>query len=130
MSQDLLHQISQISPEFITLTATATPWVLQKAGESVIGEVVKERWRWLQGVFRKENKQQELDKFIESPEDPKVQGRLELVLEEYLKNHPQEIAELKKLLPELKEDVKKINIQTVKDNATGYQDSTVINIGK
>ena len=96
----------------------------------MIGEVVKERWGWLQGVFRKENKQQELDKFIESPEDPKVQGRLELVLEEYLKNNPQEIAELKKLLPELKEEVKKINIQTVKDSATGYQDSTVINIGK
>ena len=35
MSQDLLNQISQISPEFITLMATASPWVLQKAGESV-----------------------------------------------------------------------------------------------
>ncbi len=91
MYQDLINQAPQLSSEFIAAIAASSPWALQKAGESAVGEVVKDGWSWLKSVFSKKGKDQELDNLVERPKDPKIQGRLELILEDYLKENPEEM---------------------------------------
>lgn len=105
--------------EITALTvATLAPY-LTKAGEEVSKGIGKDLWEKIKKPFIKDSQKKALKTLEEKPNDAKVQGKFEGLLEMELEDNPEFLEEIKTLLGQIPSEKQSQIIQT-----------NTINIGK
>ncbi|MBF9253219.1 hypothetical protein I2I11_07945 [Pontibacter sp. 172403-2] len=100
--------------------ATLVPYLIQ-GGKGFAGEAGKNLFIWLKDKFASQNKQKDLEDLQAKPNDTRLQGRLEVVLENILAENRKLVPELAKLVKDAKGEVhsvnnsKNVNTGTIKD---------------
>lgn len=93
----------------ITEVATATVAVLSpylaEGGKELAKTATKELWNWIKGVFKGRKEEKQIAEFEQMPNDPKVQGKIELLLENLLEENNHLIAELQRLIANAKGEI-------------------------
>jgi hypothetical protein len=97
-------------------TVTALVPYLAKGSEAVASEAGKSLWHWLGDKFSPQHKQK-LDALKESPEDPRVQGKVEGAIEDLLTENGSLTQELSALMTAAKEST--ISVINSKNTVVG-----------
>ena len=128
--------ITSTSPESATIITSAittiSPYLI-KGGKAIAEGIGKDLWGLIKKLFKSEKDKKIIEDFKENPGDEKLQGKMELKLEEFLEEDPELVEQIKKLLPEAKQQMPKVNVQNIKgNNNTALQDihGSTINIEK
>lgn len=113
--------------------ALLTPY-LAKGAEEISKSVAKDLWGKTKSIFKSKKKEELLEKFSSSPEDAKMQGQVEYILQEELAAKSELLAEFRNLVDNLKATTEfKSEITQTGDNniAVGGQiNNSSININK
>lgn len=107
--------------DITTLTASAVSVLipyLMKGGEALSEEAGKSLWSWLTEKFTARNKQRDLDAFKKTPTDQRLQGKVEAGLEDILRENPDLINDMEKMLKEFQNNQSSI-IQNSKNINAG-----------
>jgi len=81
---------------------------LIKGGEAIAGEAGKNLFSWVKEKLHLVKKEKDLNSFLQNPEDAKIQGRVEVILEDLLSNNKVLIDELSKLTERAQEETTNI----------------------
>ena len=84
--------------ELASIAITTLVPYLTKGGDAISAEVGKNLYSWIKEKLSLKNRQKDLEALNNKPEDPRVQGRLEVALEEILKENRVLVIELTKLV--------------------------------
>ena len=105
----------------ITLASSAVAILapyLKIGAESIAGEAGKDLWNLIKKPFTSDKDKTKLENFKNNPDNKNLQGWLNAELEDELKQNPEFLEELKKLLPKAEMEIKKINIQIINGNSS------------
>jgi hypothetical protein len=89
----------------IQTIALLAPYLAMGA-EEISKTVAKDVWGKVKDIFKSKNKEELLEKFTASPNEQKLQGQVEYVLQEELENNPKVVEELNNMVRELKASTK------------------------
>jgi hypothetical protein len=109
--------------DIVTLSAGAisvlAPY-LKKGVESIASESGKGLWKWISEKFKKGDREKDLEALKQKPDDARLQGKAESILESILRDNPTLVQELVKLMEPLKDELtvitnsKNVNTGTIR----------------
>ena len=86
--------LSQIASDALN---TITPYLIQK-GKAITEGIENELWEIIKKPFTSDKDRSLITQFEDQPSDAKIQGKIELKLEELLEAHPEIAKELESLV--------------------------------
>lgn len=119
--------------QLATGAITALVPYLVKGAESIAGEAGKNLYNWIKSKFTAKGEEGELKSLTEAPDDQKVQGRLEVMLQNMLEENEDWAAELKELVGkaegELVQQGNAIKIENSKNFIVGPVRANEVHVG-
>ena len=92
--------IAEVIPAAV---ATLVPY-LKKGGEELLKGAGKELWDWTKSLFKDKKEEAQLEQFEQKPDDPKLQGKIELLLENLVAENDTLKTQLQQLIEKVQKE--------------------------